>query len=539
MTTVPTVTELLLARAGRQDPGLKTREGTWTWGEVVDESATRAAVLRSLLNAQQGEGPPHVGILADNGPEFAFLLGGSALSGSVLVGLNPTRRGRALARDVRVSDCRVVLIQSSYRPLLTEDPGVPVLELDGPEWTGLVAGRSGAAAEPAAVTADDLLMLIFTSGTSGDPKPVRCTHGKVAFPGSMLAERFGISAGDTAYVAMPLFHSNAIMAGWAVGLAAGAAIALRERFSASGFLPDVRRFGATYANYVGTPLSFVLATPPRTDDADNPLRIVYGNEGDEADLAAFAERFGCQVVDAYGSTEGGIGFARTPGTPPGSLGRLTDGVCILDRDTAECCPPAEFGLDGELLNAEAAVGELVNLSGPGWFEGYYNDPAADADRVRDGRYHTGDLAYADADGFAYFAGRTADWLRVDGENLGTAPIERILMRHPAIAEAAVYGVPGRVGDHVMAAVVPAGEAAPRPDEFARFLDRQDDLGPKQRPHYVRVTGELPRTATFKVIKRALAADGTACSDPVWVRAGATYRHAAGAEDESALTPRER
>ena len=136
-------------------------------------------------------------------------------------------------------------------------------------------------------------MLIFTSGTSGEPKAVRCTHGKIAIPGQMLAGRFGLGTGDTVYVSMPMFHSNAIMAGWAVGLAAGAAIAMRRRFSASGFLPDVRAFGATYANYVGKPLSYVLATPERADDADNPLRIAYGNEGAPGDLARFAERFGC------------------------------------------------------------------------------------------------------------------------------------------------------------------------------------------------------------------------------------------------------
>jgi acyl-CoA synthetase (AMP-forming)/AMP-acid ligase II len=107
--------------------------------------------------------------------------------------------------------------------------------------------------------ADDLLMLIFTSGTSGEPKAVRCTHGKIAVPGRMLADRFGLTAADTVYVSMPMFHSNAIMAGWAVGLAAGAAIALRRIFSASGFLPDVRAFGATYAEFPGGAVSFAGA----------------------------------------------------------------------------------------------------------------------------------------------------------------------------------------------------------------------------------------------------------------------------------------
>ena len=105
-------------------------------------------------------------------------------------------------------------------------------------------------------------MLIFTSGTSGDPRAVRCTHGKIAFPGRMLADRFGLSTWDTVYLSMPMFHSNAIMAAWSVGLAAGATIALRRRFSASGFLPDVRKFGATYANYVGKPRLCPMSSPP-------------------------------------------------------------------------------------------------------------------------------------------------------------------------------------------------------------------------------------------------------------------------------------
>ena len=120
------------------------------------------------------------------------------------------------------------------------------------------------------------------------PKAVRVTHDKVAFPGTMLAERFGLGRDDTFYLAMPLFHSNAIMAGWAVAVAAGGSIALRRKFSASQFIPDVRRFDATYANYVGKPLSYVLATPPRDDDADNPLRFMYGNEGAPRDLPRFA-----------------------------------------------------------------------------------------------------------------------------------------------------------------------------------------------------------------------------------------------------------
>ena len=142
---------------------------------------------------------------------------------------------------------------------------------------------------------------------------------------------------------MPLFHSNAIMAGWAPGVAAGASIALRRKFSASQFIPDTRRFGATYANYVGKPLSYILATPERPDDADNPLRVAYGNEGAPRDLRRFSERFGVHVVDGFGSSEGGVSIARTPDTPEGALGPLVGGVTILDVDTGAACPPGVIG----------------------------------------------------------------------------------------------------------------------------------------------------------------------------------------------------
>lgn len=225
----------------------------------------------------------------------------------------------------------------------------------------------------------------------------------------------------------------------------------------------MRRYGATYANYVGTPLSYILATEERPDDADNPLRVLYGNEGRADDIAAFSRRFGCHVQDGYGSSENGVAIARTPDTPSGALRPLPDGVAVWRPGTAIECPRAETAPDGTLLNADEAIGELVNTAGTGGFSGYYNDPAADAARADGGVYRTGDLAYVDEAGYVHFAGRTGDWMQVGGENLGVAPIERALLRHPDVADAAVYGLPDRVGDQVAAALVlaPGAELDPR------------------------------------------------------------------------------
>jgi fatty-acyl-CoA synthase len=519
MESLSTVTGLLLAQAGSDRPGLLFEDRRWTWREHVRECARYAAALR---DRHQPGRPFHVGILADNVPEFSFLLGGCALAGAVLVALNPVRRGAALAADAARTHCQYVLAEDRYAGLLPagllpagllaggwDIPVLPLGELDPPA-TPLD--------KPASARPDDLVMLIFTSGTSGEPKAVRVTQGKIALPGVMLAGRFGLTADDVVYVSMPMFHSNAILAGWAVGLAAGAGIALRRRFSASGFLPDIRAFGATYANYVGKPLSYVLATGPRPDDADNPLRVAYGNEGAAGDLARFGARFGCQVVDGFGSSEGGVAITRTPDTPPGALGRLTDGVAVLSPETGRPCPAARFGPGGELLNAAEATGEIVNTAGAGLFAGYYNDADADASRMRDGMYWSGDLGYVDENGFCWFAGRAGEWLRVDGENLGTAPVERVLRRHPAVAEAAVYGVPDPVaGDQIMACLVLRAGHQLTPDGLRAFLAAQADLGEKQWPRFVRIAGELPRTPTFKALTRVLAEQRWDTADPVWWR----------------------
>ena len=493
----PTVADLLRPLVDVTDRGVYEGDSFVSWQEHLRAGARLAAALRSRLDPTR---PPHVGVLLGNTTFFSTVLVAAGMAGLVPVGLNPTRRGEAFARDITRADCQLVLTDDTAA---ITGGDLPIVDVESSSWAAELAEHADTPVSFADVGPDDLYMLIFTSGTSGEPKAVRVTHDKVAFPGTMLADRFGLTSDDVFYLSMPLFHSNAIMAGWAVAAAAGGSIALRRKFSASQFIPDVRRFGATYANYVGKPLSYVLATPPRADDGDNPLRFMYGNEGAPRDLPRFAERFGTIVVDGFGSTEGGIAIGRTPETPPSSLGPLTDELAIIDVETGEPCPPGQ-------------VGELVNPLGRGWFRGYYRDETAEAERMAGGVYRSGDLAYCDDAGFIYFAGRLGDWMRVDGENLGTAPIERVIMRHDDIREVAVYPIPDpAVGDRVMAAVVLTPDSTFDPVSFATFLTEQTDLGPKQWPAFVRVGSALPRTETFKVLKRVLSAEALDCGDPVF------------------------
>ncbi|TDC56272.1 acyl-CoA synthetase [Actinomadura sp. KC345] len=508
-----TFAELVAARAADDRTALGFEDASWTWREVVTESRRRATLARAAGG--------HVGLFLENGPEHLFWLLGCALAGVPAVELNPTRRGAELARDIAHTDCALLVTETSRAPLIEGLADVPALTVDTGDHTGRLAGTHPA--EVAPVTPETIFSLVFTSGTTSAPKAVICTQGRLGRIALQQRDRRGLTRDDVFYVVMPMFHSNALMAGIAPAVATGGRLVLRRKFSASGFLPDVRRHGVTFFNYVGKPLSYVLATPERPDDADNPLRIAFGNEAAERDIGEFARRFGCTVIDSYGSSEGEIRLNRVPGTPPGSLGVAEAGTLVIDPETLRECPPAEFDEHGVLLNADEAIGEIVDTTGAGKFEGYYNNPEATAKRVRNGWTWSGDLAYRDAAGYWYFAGRDDDWLRVDGENFAAAPLERLLARFDAFADVAVYAVPDEhVGDQVMAAVALAPGRTFDPSAFTAFLAAQPDLGTKWTPRYIRLVEALPRTPTNKVIKRGLRKEAQDTTDPVYEHRNATY-----------------
>ncbi|MGV0717350.1 fatty-acid--CoA ligase FadD1 [Mycolicibacterium sp. XJ662] len=517
-----TLQQLLRERAERDTVAVKYDDRTWTWREHLADAGAQAA---ALIDAAESDRPLHVGVLLGNTPEMLTALAAAALGGYVLCGINTTRRGEALARDIAKVECQFLITDAEHRHLLDglELPGVTVFNADDDGWAQRRA--SAPPLTPARQAApDDTFMMIFTSGTSGNPKAVQVANSMVLFAGTALVDKFGLTSEDTCYLSMPLFHSNAVVGGWAPALVAGAAM-VPAKFSASRFLSDIRRHGATYMNYVGKPLAYVLATPERPDDSDNPLRVAFGNEAADRDIEEFGRRFGVTVDDGFGSTENSVIITRTPDTPKGSVGQGFPGVAIYKSETVTECPPAVFDANGALLNADEAVGELVNTSGTGFFSGYYNDEAATSERTRHGMYWSGDLAYRDADGWIYLAGRTADWMRVDGENMTTAPIERILLRLAPVNRVAVYPVPDElVGDQVMAAVVLQDGADLSPQAFEEFLAAQSDLSPKAWPRYVWIADDLPSTATNKILKRELIARGTEPDGrTLWRREGSRFQ----------------
>jgi fatty-acyl-CoA synthase len=541
-------------------PALRFGDRIWSHGEMYAESSRFAALFRDRLDPGR---PPHVGVLLDNTPDYVFCLAGAGLAGAAVVGLNHTRRDEHLLADIDYTDVQMLVTEPRHQELLA--PVVGDLALPG----GLLVserfdgndggGDGGDATRTMGESLDDALaawelgtgdpglepdvetlwVLLFTSGTSAAPKAVRCTQRRLLTTGNRMTMVLDVGPDDVGYLAMPLFHSNSLMVGLAPALVAGASVGLARRFSASRFLDDVRRYGATWFNYTGKPLAYLLATPPRPDDADNSLKLAYGNEGSPHVVEAVAERFGVAVVDVFGSTEGGIALDRSGGVPRGSVGKLRQGIKVVDPDGNER-ERAVFDDDGRLVNAALCVGEIVNVDGVGPFEGYYRNAEAMARTTRNGWYWSGDLGYVDSSDWVYFAGRTSDWLRVDGENFPAAPIEAIVARHPDVMMASVYGVPDvDSGDQVMVALVLRDGVDFDAAAFAAWIDAQNDLSPKWRPRYVRLCRSLPTTPTNKVLVRTLVHEKFRADrvggDPVLVRGRGedTYR-AFGDDEESAL-----
>ncbi|MGZ4736837.1 MAG: AMP-binding protein [Acidimicrobiia bacterium] len=534
----PNAAALLRRNASDPDiakrPAVRFEDRVWTHGEYVAESSRWANLFLDRLPPGR---PPHCAVLLDNVPEYLFAFGGAALAGAAIVGLNHTRRGEHLLRDIEHTHCGLVITEPKHRELLSPiaDRLPPVLEV-GDDLDDALGGYdpTDPGLDPPVET---IWALIFTSGTSDSPKAVVCSQRRLLVTGNRMGMIMDLGPDDVGYVCMPLFHSNAVQVGWAPSVVYGASVGLARKFSASRWLADVRHYGATYFNYTGKPLGYLLAQPEGPDDADNPLRVAFGNEGSPQVVEEFARRFGVDVIDAYGATEGGVAVNRDAEERAGALGLVSGGVKVVDEDGTEK-PRARFDADGRLANAEECVGEIVNTAGVGPFEGYYNNPEATEKTTRFGWYWSGDLGYLDADGYLYFAGRNADWIRVDGENFPAGPIEDAMRQHPDVVLSAVYGVPDSdAGDQVMAGLVLRDGSAFDGREFATWVDGLGDVGPKWRPRYVRILGDPPTTGTNKIVKRALVHQkwrtDRVAGDAVYVRGRgeAAYRPFAAADEQ--------
>ncbi|MFC4604002.1 AMP-binding protein [Rhodococcus kronopolitis] len=539
-TSRDSVAEMLMDRLGDQHLGLRTREQDWTWDQVVRESAACGSLAQSL----RADGPLHIGVLLENVPEFLFWLGGAALTGGTIVGINPTRGATELEAEIRYVDCQLIVTDTAgMAKLRGMDLGLAedrFILVDAPDYQSRLDAHRAEPVIAEGVDENTLFLLLFTSGTTGMSKGVKCSQGRLARLAYANTGKYGHHRGDVDYCCMPLFHGNALMALWAPALANGATVCLPEarKFSASGFMPDVKFFGATFFTYVGKALGYLMATAETPEDIDNTLERGFGTEASPEDKAEFVRRFGAVLHEGYGSSEGAGSVRLDPEAPAGALGRPAhDGIAVVNPETREQCVRAVLDEYGRVLNPDEAIGEMINKEGARAFEGYYKNDVADADKIKHGWYWTGDLGYVDEAGFIYFAGRKGDWIRVDGENTSALMIERVLRRHPDVIATGVYAIPDpRSGDQVMAAIELDTLESFDADAFASYLVAQEDLGSKATPRFVRVSTSLPMTGSNKVLKRELQADLWRTDEPVfrWEGRGAPVYRLMTEADKAAL-----
>ncbi|MEY2554279.1 MAG: carnitine-CoA ligase [Ilumatobacteraceae bacterium] len=516
---VPTIDRLLDRRAAdcADTTFLRFASGDLTFGEARLSSTGLAHGLAGL-GVQRGQLVP---VLMSNGPSFALTWLALATLGAVSTLLNTAFRGPSLVHALNLSGADTVIAESGLvahlaavadqlphlrRLVIVGDvdavphlPGVELLDhaaLSTDDHTPIVSVHS--------VT--DPAMVLFTSGTTGPSKGCVLSHRYAARQAQQMIDNLQLRTDDVLYCPFPMFHIDATVMTVVPAMLLGTTAAIGDRFSASGFWDDVRRAGATVFDFMGATLTMLHKRPPLESDGDNPARLGWGVPVPEF-APEFELRFGVKLVELYGSTDAGIPMYH-PVDQPRRQGSC--GLPIAQYDVRLFDPD---GLDVPT----GTVGEIVvRANEPSLMsDGYYGMPEATKQSRRGGWFHTGDLARRDADGYHYFVGRSTDSIRRRGENISAFEVEEVVKLHPAVLDAAAYGVPSELTeDDVMVAVVPRSGHSVEPVDLTVFCAGR--MASHMVPRYVDVVASLPRTPTEKVEKAMLRARGV--TPTTWDRA---------------------
>ncbi len=460
--------------------------GEHTYAAVAGMAKGLASLFASRSNR------PRIGLMLPAGAGYVASFYGALLAGKAVVPINFLLSDREIAHCIADSGIDAVV---SVPPLAgrLKESGLNVIDL-----TQLPPAPAGADAEfpfpsPAA---DDLAVLMYTSGTSGLPKGVRLTYDNVQSNVDAAIAAAGFQRGQTFLGIVPLFHAFGMTAMMLAPVQLGATVVYLSRFSPVGTLNAIRERGVSI---VGGMPSMYAAILRLKDASPADFRTIHmmisGAEPLPPTLReAFFARFGVPLYEAYGMTEASLAIAvNTPAAHrPGSVGRPVPGMRV--RVVDEQGRDVPDGQEGEFW-----------ISGPMVTRGYNDLPGETAAAITpDGWFKTGDLGTRDADGFLTITGRKKDLIIVAGEKAAPREIEEALSRHPAVAEASVVGrKDASRGEVVVAFVMPKEGHAPTPEELREFA-RKSGLAQWKVPREVRIVGELPRSPTGKVLKRVLA-----------------------------------
>ncbi len=493
MTASPSLAELL-ADPGASAPAIVATAPL----AVVSYKALADQVERlsgQLINAGLKPGAC-VAIVLPNSLEFLVIFLALTRARSVAAILNP-----AYKRD----EIRFFIEDARAQAVVAEGANVAVREaaagLGVPIWQPRVDSHGGVElpelpqASRTSVDApnpDDIALFAYTSGTTGRPKCVPLTHANVLWSSRNIAAHYGLTSADRSLVVMPLFHGHGLIGATLSTLASGGTIILPPRFSASEFWRLFRGQRATWYSAVPTIHQVLLARADSDGAPHRGLRFIRSCSAALAPaiLTTLENRFGAPVLEAYGMTEAAHQVASNPLPPlahkPGTVGPGA-GISIIDET-------------GRHLAANTP-GEVV-VRGPNVMRGYRNNAEANATAFIDGWFRTGDIGVVDNDGYLALLGRIKELINRGGEKISPEEVEAVLLEHPAVAEATVFGVPDtKYGEEVSAAVVLKGAASAQ--ELKAFCGTR--LADFKVPKLIHMVSSLPKNAMGKVRRRDLAA----------------------------------
>jgi len=524
---------------------LRFEEETVSFADFNAGTNAFASVLRSA-----GAGREPVALMMENSPILLMAQTAIAKIGAVGALINTHLTGPSLSHVLRTSGARHVFVDAASLPAVVVLP-------DAVTYTVWAQGDDAAlpphvepldqalAAAPRSepsmpdVRGKDVFLYIYTSGTTGYPKPAIVRHSRYTMAGIGLAALLGLGADDVIYAPLPLYHGESNFVGFSVAMRTSGGFASRRRFSASEFLPDARRHGATAFVYVGEMCRYLLRQPPTSDDRNHRIRLAAG-AGLRADVwTALQERFGiARVVEMYGATEGNVSLMNRSGRS-GSVGRAHPfqhhHLKLARYDFAR--QELVRGADGFAVECgDDEPGELlsrVTTGGPMAYDGYADAQATESKMVRnafatgDAYFRTGDILRRDRDYYYYFVDRVGDTFRWKGENVATQQVADILNAAEGVGVANVYGVqiPGTEGRAGMAALVLEPGV---PFDPTIFYKHTEQLPPYARPLFARIVSAMDVTGTLKQRKIDLQRDGydpSRITDPLFFRDDAAQRYA--------------
>lgn len=488
--TIPSLLRAAVDAAGDK-VWLVTDDVQYTYRQVQARVERAASCLRA---ARVGVGD-RVLVTARNTPDY--LLSWFALMevGAIQVPINPASSVEEVTGFVSQVTPALIVTDAGLAPMFAAaDPRVvdvaTLFDTDSD-------GRGPVRLDPT-----DVAVMIPTSGTTGRSKLVMQTHLAYVMAGEGFPYWLRLTADDRLMTSLPLFHINAPAYSTLGSLAARASLVLLPGFSASGFLDAARRHGATEFNSIGAMIEILMRQPPRSDDAENPIRICYtGPSPDRERHLEIEARFGFVVTCGYAMSETPYGLVWAHGTRPyGALGSPRQHPDLGHVNDARLA-------DDDHAAASGGIGEL-ELRNPAIMRGYYEMADETAAVIVDGWLRTGDLVSDNGDGTYTFIGRKKEVIRRRGENLSPAEVEAALEKHPDVAEAAVVGVPSELSEQDVKAFV---VAAPRRtvDAVALHDFATRTLARFKVPRYIEVVAELPHTATGRLAKHRLSQERTA------------------------------